>query len=157
MQRHLSVIASVILFSIIPFVFADQGTYNLEAHGKTFDVTYDFNGKVIAMVTDQEATSLLIGIRDVKNSVFVISFSSELLSAKNAEFVVLVDGLETDYTITYDGNNPTITFPVLADSEEIEIIGTSVVPEFPLGALAILGIVSAILAVFSRTKLRLFK
>ena len=37
-------------------------------------------------------------------------------------------------------------------TEEIEIIGTTVVPEFPLGVLAIMGIVSAMALVFSKTK-----
>lgn len=153
MKNYLFAVVSIIMLSLLPISFADQGTYKLEAVEKKFDVSYSFDGELLAMATDQESTSLLIGIRDVKDSFFEISFPSELLSAKNAEFVVLVDGLETDYSITYNSNNPALRFPIPEGTEEIEIIGTSVVPEFPFGALAILGIVSAIAITFSRTKL----
>jgi hypothetical protein len=107
------------------------------------------------MDVDRESTSLLIGTQNVEDSTFEVSFSSELLSAQNAEFVVLVDGLETDYVVTYNGNDPTIKFPTPADSEEVEIIGTSIIPEFPVGALAIMAAVSAGIIVFSRTKMLL--
>ncbi len=154
----MSIIISIAILSMIPLsLAADQGTHKLEADGKTFDVSYSFDGELVAMTVDQESTSLLVGTQNVEDSFFEISFSSELLSAKNAEFVVLVDGLETDYTVTYDGNNPTLTFPIPADSEEIEIIGTGVIPEFPLGALVIMGAVSTMAIVISRMRQRLFK
>ncbi len=145
-------IVAIAVISIIPISFADTNTYQFKVEDKTFDITYNLDGEVIAMTADRESTSLLVGVTNVQNSIFEITFPSELLSASNAEFVILVDGLETDYTITYNGNNPTITLPLEADSEEIEIIGTSVIPEFPLGAIAIMGIVSATLVVSSRVK-----
>ena len=157
MKNHLFVIASIVILSMIPLSLADQGTYKIEVDENTFDVSYSFDGELVAMDVDQESTSLLIGTQNVEDSFFEISFASELLSAENAEFVVLVDGLETDYTITYDGNNPALTFPIPADSEEIEIIGTSVIPEFPLGALAIMGAVSATVIILTRMRQRLFK
>ncbi len=156
LKNYFIAIIFVAMIPVVPLSFADSGTYNLKAHGKTFDVTYSMYGKIIAIEADQESTSLLVGTTNVEDSVFEIGFPSELLSASNGEFIVLVDGLETDYTITYDGNNPTLTFPIEAESEEIEIIGTSVIPEFPFGAIAIMGAVSAVILVFSRTK-TLFK
>lgn len=147
-------IVAIAAISVIPISFADTNTYQLKAEGKTFDITYSLDGKIIAMTADQESTSLLVGVTNVQDSIFVITFPSELLSASNAEFVILVDGLETDYTITYNENNPTITLPLEAGSEEIEIVGTSVIPEFPLGAIAIMGIVSATLVVLSRVKMQ---
>ncbi len=152
LKNHLSVIAFVVMVSIIPLSFADKGTYQLEVDENTFDVTYSLDGEVIAIEADQESISLLVGTTNVEDSTFEIGFSSELLSAGNAEFVVLVDGLETDYTVTYNEDSPTITFPIEAGSEEIEIIGTSIIPEFPFGAIAILGAVSTMVLIFSRTK-----
>lgn len=157
LKKHITIIASIAILSMMPFALADQGTYKLEVDGKTFDVSYGFDGELIAMAADQESTSLLIGTQNVKDSFFETSFSSELLSAQNAEFIVLVDGLETDYTVTYNGNDPTLTFPIPAYSEEIEIIGTSVIPEFPFGALAIMGAVSVMAIAIPRMRLRLFK
>lgn len=149
-QLFIAIIAAV---SAAPLSFADQGTYEIEVDGKTFDVSYSFDGELVAIDVDQESTSLLIGTTNVNDSTFEIGFQSDLLSAQNAEFIILVDGLETDYIVTYDGNNPRITFPIVADSEEIELIGTSVIPEFPFGALAIMGIVSALMIIFSKTRL----
>lgn len=155
LKNYLFAMMLVAIMSAIPLSFADQGTYELEIDGETFDVSYSFGGELVAIDVDQESTSLLIGTTNVEDSTFEIGFQSDLLSAQNAEFIILVDGLEIDYTVTYDGNNPRITFPIVADSEEIEIIGTSVIPEFPFGALAIMGIVSTMIVIFSKT--RLFK
>jgi len=157
MKHYFVVISLLVLITMIPISFADQKSYDLKADEKTFDVSYSFDGDVIAMTADKESTSILIGTQNVKDSTFVISFPSELLSAQDAEFVVLVDGLETDYAVSYDGDKPTITFPIPADTEEIEIIGTSVVPEFPFGVLTVLGIMTATIIVFSRTRLRPFR
>lgn len=138
--------------STIPLSFADRGVETVEAEGESFDVSYSLDGELVAIQVDQESTSLLIGTTNVQDSTFEVSFPSELLAAENAEFVVLVDGLETDYTISYADNNPTILVQVPEATEEIEIIGTTVVPEFPLGVLAIMGVVSAMALVFSKTK-----
>jgi len=152
LKNCLSVIVFIVMISLVPLSFADKGTYQLVVDEKTFDVTYSLDGEIIAIEADQESASLLVGTANVEDSTFEIGFTSELLSASNAEFVVLVDGLETDYAVTYSEDNPTITFPIEAGSEEVEIIGTSVIPEFPFGAIAIMGAVSAMVLVFSKTK-----
>lgn len=140
------------VLSWLQISFADSGTYKLVVDGKTFDIKYKLDGNVIAMEVDQESTSLLVGTADVTDSVFEIGFSSKVLSATNGEFIVLVDGLETDYSISYNNGDPTITFPIESGSEEVEIIGTSIIPEFPLGAVAVMGIVSSIALILSRAK-----
>lgn len=147
----------VVMASSMHASFADSGTYRLVTEEKTFEIQYGLDGDVIAMAADKESTSLLVGVENVEDSIFEIAFSSELLAASNAEFVVLVDGLETDYSITYDGNNPRLAFPIPAYSEEIEIIGTSVIPEFPFGALAVMAIVSLVVVAVSRTKFMPFR
>jgi hypothetical protein len=156
-KKYITIFASIVILSIIPLAFSDQGTYKLDTDERTFDISYSFDGELLAMAIDQESTSLLVGTQNVKDSFFEISFSSELLSAQNAEFVVLVDGLETDYTTSYDGNNPALTFPIPTDSEEVEIIGTSVIPEFPFGTLAIMGAVSAMTIIITKMRSMLFK
>ncbi|MEW6043576.1 MAG: hypothetical protein AB1608_04890 [Thermoproteota archaeon] len=152
MKKYIYIIATFVMFSWLQISFADSGTYELTVDGKTFDITYSLDGQVIAIEVDQESTSLLVGITDVNESIFEIGFSSEVLSATNGEFIVLVDGLETDYTTSYDDGDPTITFPIESGSEEVEIIGTSVIPEFPFGAIAVMGMVSAIVLFMSRSK-----
>jgi hypothetical protein len=150
----LALIATV---SAIPLSFAEQGTTPVIADDKSFDVSYTFDGELLAIGVDQESTSLLVGLDGVTESTFEISFPSELLAAEDAGFVVLVDGLESDYTVSYTDGNPTITLQIPEATQEIEIIGTSVVPEFPLGVLAVMGVLSAVALVFSKSRLAIFK
>jgi hypothetical protein len=156
-MKAIFAIMVIAAISALPLSFADEGTLAVNAEGESFDVSYSVDGELLAIGVDQESTSLLVGLDGVRESTFTISFPSELLAAENASFVVLVDGLETDYTVSYDGNNPTITLPIPEATEEIEIIGTSVVPEFPPGVLAIMGAVSAVALAFSKSRLAIFK
>ncbi len=117
-------------FSILPSVFAEN-IYNLTVDEHSFDLTYEFSGDVIAMAIDQELRSLLIGVENTKDSLFRITFDNELITAENDNFAILVNGLEVDYDVLDDGNSSTLRFYVEEGTEEIEIIGTHVIPEFP--------------------------
>jgi hypothetical protein len=123
---------------------AEISTYTFKTDGQEFEITYDFDGKLLAIDIDKESTSMLIGIYDVKDSIFEISFPPELLAAEQADFIVLVDGFETDYTIRYNEKTPHLAFPIPALTEEIEIIGTSVIPEFPFGQILIMGVMTLV-------------
>jgi hypothetical protein len=151
LKKYLYVVSTIVLLSCFQISLADSGTYKLTTYGKTFDITYKLDGSVISMGIDQESTSLLIGTTNVSDTVFEIGFSSELLSATNGEFIVLVDGLETDYTILYNNGNPTIMVPIETDTEEVEVIGTSAIPEFPLGVMAVMGTVTCLGLVLCKT------
>jgi len=134
----------------IPMTFANAEVHTMSIDGQVFDVTYSLDGRLIAMDIDKQSTSLLVGMTDVEDSVFEITFPVDLLAAQGNDFVVLVDGLETEYVVSDSDGKTSITIPLLADSEEIEIIGTSVIPEFPLGALTILGLVCTITILLSK-------
>jgi hypothetical protein len=138
-------------FLILPYHLAYGETYRLEIVDQAYDVKYEFDGDVIAMNIDQETDSLLIATENVNDSLFQIKFPNDLIRAENNEFAVLVNGFEVDYygMETTDGY---LTFFVPAFTEEIEIIGTYVVPEFPLGAMLVLGSVVGIFVIFQRSK-----
>ena len=112
-------------------------TYSLETSDVPFEISYELNGDVIAMAVDENTTSFLIGITNVEDSNFEISLPTELISAENNEFVVLVDGVEVDYDVSTQNDAAMLQFFVPANSQEIEIIGTQVIPEFPLGVLVV--------------------
>jgi len=143
----------VVISAAIPLSFADTGKYDLNVDEKTFELPYSLDGKLISMDIDKEAKSLLIGTTNVRESTFEVSFPPELLSAENNEFVILLDGIEAEYVITRADNMTKISLAIPVATEEIEIIGSSVIPEFPFGALAMMGIVSVVAVVFSRTNL----
>jgi hypothetical protein len=157
LKNYLFVVSTIAVLSIIPLSFAESGNYDLQVDDRTFSMAYSFDGEVISMDVDKELPSLLIGTTNVADSTFEISFPSELISAENDEFIILLDGAETDYTITHTDDVTNISFAIPIATEEIEIIGTSVIPEFPFGVLAIMGIVSAMAVLFSRTKLVNFR
>jgi len=136
--------------SVIP-IYAEQSTYQLDIDNQTFEINYFFDGQVIAMAIDQELNSLLIGITDTKDSIFKITLPQDMISAENNDFAVLVDQIEVDYDISTQDNVATLYFFVPADSEEIEIIGTHVIPEFPLGALLVLATMIVVVTLITKT------
>jgi predicted secreted protein with PEFG-CTERM motif len=130
--------------------FAEKN-YQLSVDENSFDVRYDFDGDVIAMAVDKEAISLLIGTENVKDTQFQITLPKDLIRADNNAFAVLVNGNEADYSIT-SGEETVLTFYVPEFTEEIEIIGTYVVPEFPIGAILALGSIFGIIIALQRFK-----
>lgn len=157
MKNYLFAIAASVILSTIPLSFAEQKNYDLKIDENTFNLSYDFDGELLAFGIDTESKSLLVGTADVNESTFELTFPSEVLSAENDEFVVLADGAETNYSVTHTDGNTKLSFIIPIATEEIEIVGTNVIPEFPLGVLAVMGIVSAAALVFSRTKLMQFR
>ncbi|HXV51366.1 MAG TPA: hypothetical protein VD689_04490, partial [Nitrosopumilaceae archaeon] len=152
MKKEFFILALTIVFSS-NLVYGSN--YSLETDDVSFEITYELNGDVIAMAVDENTTSFLIGITNVEDSSFVISLQNKLISAENNEFVVLVDGVEVNYVVSTQNNVSTLQFFVPADSEEIEIIGTQIIPEFPLGVLAIFAIMIVIVTFVTKTgKLR---
>lgn len=128
-----------------------ENNYHLEVDEISFDIKYDFAGDVIAMEIDKESTSLLIGTENVKDAQFRITLPDDLIHADNNAFVVLVNGYEVEYKVT-SGADTVITFVVPDFTEEIEIIGTNVIPEFPLGAILVLGSIFGIIVVIQKSK-----
>ena len=131
--------------------------YVLEIDEHVFLIPYQVNAKVIAIVIDPELTSLLIGLDDTSDSILIIDLNHELINAYNNEFAILVNGLEVDYDIVSDSDSSTFTFLVPEFTEEIEIIGTHVIPEFPLGAIMGLGILISAVMLVSRVKTPVFR
>ncbi len=147
----------IITLSLVPVSFAESGIYSLDVDAKSFDIPYDVNGHIIAMKIDTESKSLLVGLEQVKESIFTISPPTELISAANDNFIVLVDGYDTDFVLSNNENNPTITVPISDATEEIEIIGTRVIPEFPLGTLFVISIMISFVMIMTKMNLPSFR
>ena len=141
----------MIFLAIIPSlnIFAVQ-TYDLVIDEHSFELKYELNGNVIAMALDQELTSLLIGIENTKDSLFTIDLPNEMIRSVDNAFAVLVNGLEVDYEIVSDNNSSHLEFFVPSGTEEIEIIGTFVIPEFPFGLVLIFGTIMTVVCLVTR-------
>lgn len=145
-------------FIFLPNIFAYGETYNLTIDDKNFEIFYLSDGNVIAMAIDNELTSLLVGLENVENdSLFNIEFSNELIRAENNDFAVLVNGYEVEYDISSTDLGSKLIIPMPAYTEEIEIIGTFVIPEFPLGIFLILISLITVVIVFSKSKIVTFR
>ena len=133
-----------------------KGPINVQ--GTDIELTYAISGGVINQVfPDTEAKSLIVQIDSISNGILAIKIPREVLDAKfgdeDDDFFVILDGLEINFDETKTGNERTITIEFPEGTEEIEIIGTSVVPEF--GAIAVLILIVSIFSVIfiSRSKL----
>ena len=165
MKLHVFLIFSL-FFSIIPafgeshpeyFGIENPSEYILEIDDNVFVISYEVNAKVIAMAIDPELTSLLIGLENTSDSIFVIDLKHDLINVHNNEFAILVNGLEVDYDIVSDSDSSTLSFFVPTFTEEVEIIGTHVIPEFPIGVIMGLVMMISIVVAVSWAKIPIFR
>ena len=116
-------------------------------------------GKVLSVTPDDDANSLIIGISTTSDGELTIKLPRELIDAigpngQEDTFFVLVDGEEVDFDESKTSTDRTLTIAFPDGAEEIEIIGSFVVPEFGTIAALILAIaIISIIAVSSKTKL----
>jgi hypothetical protein len=78
----------------------------------------------------------------------LVTLPRALIDAKSNgaddEFIVLVDGDEADYEEHHkSGTERALLIQVPAGTGDVEIVGTQVVPEFPLAIMAVMGAIVA--------------
>lgn len=137
-------------FSVIQNVGDDAGDGST-----TFDVEYDFN-RVIADATvdeDQKAiTFTLVGKPQNDDNTLTLHLSKDLISDPN---VIWADGESvTNFEVISEGGINVVTIPVTETTEQVTILGTSVVPEF--GVLSTVVLATSLIAVIfavSRSKI----
>ena len=153
MNKKLIITFSIFVILSSQPVFAENYNFQIDEH--SYDITYNIeNGNVLAMELDQELTSLLIATENVnEDSFFSIKLPTEMISAENNAFAILVNGIEVDYDITSTDSESEFTFLIPAFTEEIEIIGTHVIPEFPFGVLIVFTILTSFAVIFSKNRL----
>ena len=141
-----------ILLLFFPFEpsYAIQEEYLLEIDTHSYNIPYSLDGNLLAMAIDNELNSLLIGIENVSESIFEITLPNEMINAENQEFAVLVNGVEVDYLLEPFSTGVYMKFSIPDNTEEIEIIGTHVIPEFPLAILLSMPILFTIMIVLTR-------
>ena len=128
------------------------GEDSLLIEGVNVNYTID-GGKIISIVPDIDETSLIIEIRTTSDGELVITLPKDVI---DGIFFVLVDGEEINYSEELNDNSSTLTIPFHDGSEEIEIIGTFVIPEFGTIVVLVLAIsIIAIIAVTSKSRLSL--
>ena len=124
----------------------------VQVEGTDFMIGYTITGgKLLSITPDVDSNSLIIAIDSWDDGNLTITLPRELIDAKmgdnDDDFFVLVDGEEVDFDETATATDRTLSIDFLAGAEEIEIIGTHVVPEF--GAIAALILAVAIISIIA--------
>lgn len=132
----------------------------IKVEGTDYELTYGISGGVVTQVApDTEAQSLIIQVDSISNGTLAIKLPREVIDSKfggqDDEFFVLIDGLDSEFTEgkTTTERNLTIKFP--EGTEEIEIIGTKVVPEFGMIAVLVLLVSISSVILLSKSKVGL--
>ncbi len=116
------------------------------------------NGKITNVIPDLDAVSLLIDIEAIDNGSITLTIPRSVLDStindNDDEFFVLVDGEEVDFEEITTSTDRTLIIEFLAGSEQIEIIGTFVIPEFGTIAAMILAVaIISIIAISAKSRL----
>ena len=86
----------------------------------------------------------------------MLTIPKQILDTNEGDFFVLVDGEETNHDSSSTDDTWTLIIPFYNGSEEIEIIGTFVIPEFGTIAAIILAVaITSIIIISARSKLNL--
>ena len=115
-------------------------------------------GKVLGVTPDVDANSLIISIDATSDGSITLTIPRSVLDAtingEDDDFFVLVDGEEVDFDETTTSTDRTLTIAFPVGAEEIEIIGTFVVPEFGTIAAMILAVaIISIIAISAKSRL----
>ena len=124
-------------------------------------ISYEItNAKLINAIPDLDAVSLLLYIQATDDGSITLTIPRTILDASindgDDEFFVLVDGEEVDFEEITTSTDRTLTIEFSAGAEQIEIIGTFVIPEFGTIAAMILAVaIISIVAISAKSKLSL--
>ena len=132
-------------------IMAEKITFEIDDN--TFDIYYGYKGSLdsigahddnpvlSSMSINEERKSIEIIMEDVPEKTdFWVRIPHEVLYAEDAKFTVLVDGVDTGYDVTNFPDDFAIGFIISDTTENIEIIGTRVIPEFGILSVMVLGI-----------------
>lgn len=144
---------------------SETKTFEVDAgsHG-TFDVEYSIEGGTVKdMLVDEEIFALIVIIESTDDGSISLEIPRYALDAKKQDetddiFIIIIDGIEAPYqeTIT-DSNSRVITINFEQGDSDIEIIGTTIIPEFGTIAMMVLviGIITTILVTKNRFQIHI--
>ena len=147
-------------FDLVDMVKPSKQTFHVDVEGHGYDIPYSIvGGTVNDMIVDFPSFALTLSINATKNGAISLDIPRDFMDAKkmdgsDEEFIVLISGSEITPSEVQDSTlsrNVTINF--LKEDSQIELIGTQIIPEFPVSMpILLIGIVSSL--VFYRLKIR---
>ena len=129
----------------------DYSTITIEDNDLFYKIT---GGQVLKIIPDTDSISLIIQIETFSDGDLLITLPKTVLDTSEGDFFVLGDGEETVFYAEQTPDSWTLRIPFYNGSEEIEIIGTFVIPEFGTIAAIILAVaITSIIVLSAKTKL----
>lgn len=125
-------------------VMIEETEYSLE-----YSIT---GGNIVSMMPNMDDKSIIINIEATNEGSLTITLPRSVIDAleddRDMSFLVIVDGEESDDVMeTNMSSYRMLTIPFPAGTEQIEIIGTWIVPEF--GTIAVMILVVAIVSIIA--------
>ena len=133
----------------------DYSTITIEENDLFYKIT---GGQVLKIIPDTDSISLIIQIETFSDGDLLITLPKTVIDTSEVDFFVLVDGEETVFYAEQTPDSWTLRIPFYNGSEEIEIIGTFVIPEFGTIAAIILAVaITSIIVISAKTKLSIMQ
>ena len=129
----------------------DYSTITIEENDLFYKIT---GGQILKITPDTESISLIIQIETFSDGDLLITLPKTIINTTEGDFFVLVDDEEAVFYSQETPDSWTLRIPFYNGSEEIEIIGTFVIPEFGTIAAIILAVaITSIIVLSAKTKL----
>ena len=125
-------------------------TIMIEDHSLDYNLTC---AEIQSLTPDTENKSLIVSIKTDCDGELTITLPKDVIDTDEEGFFILVDGDETNHKASSVGEFWTLTIPFSYGSEEIEIIGTFVIPEFgTIAGLVLILAVTSIIIISAKNK-----
>ena len=143
-QFEYGVMISAGVQDVVPeFSVTEDEDYLQSTMLEDYELGYELTGaKIIRITPDTEMKSLIFEIETYSDGELRITLPKDVIDTDEEGFFILVDGIETNHEAVSNLENWSFVIPFSYGSEEIEIIGTFVIPEF--GTIAVLVLVTSI-------------
>ena len=109
---------------------------------------YDYDGKISNISVASNKNSMLIRIANIlQTDEMSIRFNTEIISAENGKFTLLVDGVEKQYALNTFKQDVVMSFIITKSNHQVEIEGTRIIPEFGLqyGVIFIMSVMGVVI------------
>jgi len=154
-QFEYGVMISAGVQDVVPeFSVTEDEDYLQSTMLEDYELGYELTGaKIIRITPDTEMKSLIFEIETYSDGELRITLPKDVIDTDEEGFFILVDGIETNHEAVSNLENWSFVIPFSYGSEEIEIIGTFVIPEFgTIAALVLVTSISVIVMISAKNK-----
>ncbi len=153
----------IVSLGVAPVLAQTQNQFSVmdPSSGQSYPVNYEITGGTVSdMTLDTNATSIVISVQTTGSGSISVTLPRTLIDAKagadDDQYFVLVDGADTDFNETKTTGDRTLAISFPDGTEQIEVIGTQVVPEFSNLTFVILTIaILSTIALSFKTRIKL--